>query len=32
MSIFVVMPTLSPTMTEGNLVKWFKSEGDDVEP
>ena len=31
-SIFVVMPTLSPTMTEGNLVKWFKSEGDDVEP
>ena len=32
MSIFVVMPTLSPTMTEGYLVKWFNSEGDDVEP
>ena len=32
MSILVVMPALSPTMTEGNLVKWFKSEGDEVEP
>jgi pyruvate dehydrogenase E1 component beta subunit len=26
------MPALSPTMTEGKLVKWFKSEGDSVEP
>ncbi len=25
------MPALSPTMTEGNLVKWHKKEGDSVE-
>jgi pyruvate dehydrogenase E1 component beta subunit len=24
------MPALSPTMTEGNLAKWLKSEGDSV--
>ncbi len=27
----VLMPALSPTMTEGNLAKWLKSEGDKVE-
>lgn len=27
----VLMPALSPTMTEGNLAKWLKSEGDAVE-
>ena len=25
------MPALSPTMTEGNLAKWHKAEGDSVE-
>ena len=27
----ILMPALSPTMTEGNLVKWLKAEGDSVE-
>lgn len=27
----ILMPALSPTMTEGNLAKWLKSEGDKVE-
>ena len=31
MPIKVLMPALSPTMTEGNLAKWHKSEGDLVE-
>jgi pyruvate dehydrogenase E2 component (dihydrolipoamide acetyltransferase) len=31
MPIKVLMPALSPTMTEGNLAKWHKSEGDTVE-
>lgn len=31
MPINVLMPALSPTMTEGNLAKWLKSEGDTVE-
>lgn len=31
MPIQVLMPALSPTMTEGNLVKWHKKEGDTVE-
>ena len=31
MSIQVLMPALSPTMTEGNLAKWHKKEGDAVE-
>ena len=31
MSISVLMPALSPTMTEGNLVKWHKNEGDSVK-
>ncbi|XP_039526169.1 pyruvate dehydrogenase protein X component, mitochondrial isoform X1 [Pimephales promelas] len=26
----VQMPALSPTMEEGNIVKWLKKEGDDV--
>jgi len=26
----ILMPALSPTMTEGNLAKWLKKEGDDV--
>lgn len=31
MPIEILMPALSPTMTEGNLVKWHVSEGDKVE-
>ncbi len=31
MPINVLMPALSPTMTEGNLAKWHKKEGDKVE-
>lgn len=30
MPIEILMPALSPTMTEGNLVKWLKKEGDSV--
>ncbi len=30
MPIQVLMPALSPTMTEGNLAKWHKAEGDAV--
>ncbi len=30
MSINILMPALSPTMTEGNLAKWHKKEGDTV--
>ena len=30
MSIQILMPALSPTMTEGNLVAWLKKEGDKV--
>src|SRR3546814_12495971 len=30
MPIQVLMPALSPTMTEGKLAKWLKSEGDSV--
>jgi pyruvate dehydrogenase E2 component (dihydrolipoamide acetyltransferase) len=32
MPIKILMPTLSPTMTEGNLTLWVKSEGDRVSP
>jgi pyruvate dehydrogenase E2 component (dihydrolipoamide acetyltransferase) len=32
MPIQVLMPALSPTMTEGTLAKWLKAEGDTVEP
>ena len=31
MPIEVLMPALSPTMTEGTLAKWVKQEGDAVE-
>ena len=32
MSIQILMPALSPTMTEGKLSKWLKKEGDKVKP
>lgn len=32
MIIEVLMPALSPTMTEGNLAKWTKKEGDKIRP
>jgi pyruvate dehydrogenase E2 component (dihydrolipoamide acetyltransferase) len=31
MPIELLMPALSPTMTEGNLAKWHKKEGDAVK-
>ncbi|MBX6322655.1 MAG: biotin/lipoyl-binding protein, partial [Rhodospirillaceae bacterium] len=31
MPIEILMPALSPTMTEGNLAKWHKKEGDEVK-
>ncbi len=31
MTTNILMPALSPTMTEGNLAKWLKKEGDTVE-
>jgi pyruvate dehydrogenase E2 component (dihydrolipoamide acetyltransferase) len=30
MPIEILMPALSPTMTEGNLAKWHVKEGDEV--
>jgi pyruvate dehydrogenase E2 component (dihydrolipoyllysine-residue acetyltransferase) len=30
MPIEILMPALSPTMTEGNLAKWVKKEGEEV--
>lgn len=30
MPIQILMPALSPTMSEGNLTKWLKREGDEV--
>ncbi len=27
----ILMPALSPTMTEGNLIKWHKAEGDRIK-
>jgi len=30
MTIQILMPALSPTMTEGNLARWVKNEGDAV--
>src|ERR671926_1904019 len=30
MPIEILMPALSPTMTEGNLARWLKKEGDAV--
>ncbi|MDX1923702.1 MAG: pyruvate dehydrogenase complex dihydrolipoamide acetyltransferase [Rickettsiaceae bacterium] len=32
MIIEILMPALSPTMTEGNLAKWLKNEGDKIKP
>jgi pyruvate dehydrogenase E2 component (dihydrolipoamide acetyltransferase) len=32
MPIKILMPALSPTMTEGNLAKWLKREGEAVKP
>ncbi len=32
MSTQILMPALSPTMTEGKLAKWLKSVGDEVKP
>tara|TARA_B100000686_G_C16777896_1_gene969788 strand:- start:1466 stop:2803 length:1338 start_codon:yes stop_codon:yes gene_type:complete len=31
MSINILMPALSPTMTEGNLIKWFVKKGDKIK-
>src|SRR3977135_1509972 len=31
MPIPILMPALSPTMTEGNLARWLKKEGDTVK-
>jgi len=31
MPVEVLMPALSPTMTEGTLAKWLKAEGDSVQ-
>lgn len=31
MPIKILMPALSPTMTEGNLAKWLKKAGDTIE-
>ncbi|MCW9035311.1 MAG: pyruvate dehydrogenase complex dihydrolipoamide acetyltransferase [Rhodospirillales bacterium] len=31
MPIEILMPALSPTMTEGKLAKWLKNEGDTIE-
>ena len=32
MPVFIKMPSLSPTMTEGKLSKWLKKKGDQVAP
>ncbi|MEE2996022.1 MAG: 2-oxo acid dehydrogenase subunit E2 [Pseudomonadota bacterium] len=32
MAIKILMPALSPTMTEGNVAKWHVKEGDEVRP
>ncbi|HNQ92207.1 MAG TPA: pyruvate dehydrogenase complex dihydrolipoamide acetyltransferase [Alphaproteobacteria bacterium] len=31
MPVNILMPALSPTMTEGTLAKWLKKEGDEVK-
>lgn len=31
MPVQILMPALSPTMTEGNLARWLKAEGDAVK-
>ena len=30
MAVEVLLPALSPTMTEGTLAKWLKKEGESV--
>ncbi|MDG2033425.1 MAG: pyruvate dehydrogenase complex dihydrolipoamide acetyltransferase, partial [Rhodospirillales bacterium] len=30
MATQILMPALSPTMTEGSIAKWLKAEGDTV--
>ena len=32
MSTDILMPALSPTMTEGKLARWLKKEGDTIAP
>ncbi|NHO31129.1 pyruvate dehydrogenase complex E1 component subunit beta [Acetobacter fallax] len=32
MAVQILMPALSPTMTDGKLVRWLKKEGDAVSP
>jgi pyruvate/2-oxoglutarate dehydrogenase complex dihydrolipoamide acyltransferase (E2) component len=29
--IEILMPTVAPSMTEGNIVRWAKKEGDPVK-
>ncbi|WP_298282295.1 biotin/lipoyl-containing protein, partial [Acidocella sp.] len=31
MPIDILMPALSPTMTEGKLAKWLKKAGDEIK-
>src|SRR5271170_7977008 len=31
MPIPILMPALSPTMTEGNVARWLKKEGDQIK-
>ena len=31
MPIQILMPALSPTMTEGAIVRWLKAEGDQIK-
>ena len=32
MAVEILMPALSPTMTEGKLARWLKAEGDAIRP
>ena len=32
MPVRILLPALSPTMEEGNLVAWHKKEGDSIKP
>ena len=32
MAVPILMPSLSPTMTEGSIAKWCKNIGDEVKP
>ncbi len=31
MPVEILMPALSPTMTEGKIAKWLKREGDSIK-